>query len=221
MASLPEVSPSPPMNMKVWFTLFVVALLGALRAEELQPIPAEELAKATRLLMDANATMTDLPLKLELAADKATGFKAGDVGAILIPDRRLKAEKGDKTEKRKNKNGAIPVGQLWTLKLSPKEQDTVVPNEKLRLVKVKPKDREIELAVFSLGIERAGKKEFRLAVYGKDNSPVLRVPLTAAKAKGAAPAVMTPRQTGENSGVLELKLLGRFKAEIPMGKQAG
>jgi hypothetical protein len=39
------------------------------------------------------------------------------------------------------------------------------------------------------------------------------------KAKGAASVTMSPRKTGEASGVLELALLGRFKAEIPVVKQ--
>ena len=206
-------------NLRFVFALF--AAVTGLHAEELQAIPTEELAKATRLLMDANAGLGEQPLKLELAPDKAMGFKSGDVGAIFIPDRRLQAEKGDKAEKRNNKKGAMPVGQLWTSKLSPKDKDAALSNDQLRLVTVKPKDKEIELAVFTLAIERAGKKEFQLALYGKGSSPVLRVPLTATKAKGAAAAILGARQTSDDGGVLELKLLGRFKAEIPVGKRAG
>ena len=78
----------------------------------------------------------------------------------------------------------------------------------------------MELAVFSLGLEKTGKKGFQLTLYSKDNSPVWRGPLTPAKAKGAAAVVLAARKTGEECGVLEIKLLGRFKAEIPVGKQA-
>jgi hypothetical protein len=107
-------------------------LAVSLQAQEPQAIPSEELAKATELLMDANTRLGNQPFKLELAPDQAAGFKVGDVGAIIIPDRRLKTE----------------------------------------------------------------------------------------KAKGAAPVALAARKTGEEGGVLELKLLGRFKAEIPVGKQA-
>ncbi len=196
------------------------ALTLAARAQDLQPIPAEELAKATQLLTEASAQLTDLPLKLELAPDQATGFKAGEVGALLIPDKRLKAERPDPADKKKTKGEMMAVGQLWTLKLSPKDKDAVLANDKLRLVKVAGKDKELELALLILGIERAAKKEFQLVIYGKGSQPVLRVPLVIEKSKGAAPVVMSARKTGEESGVIELKLLGRFKAEIPMGKQA-
>lgn len=208
--------------MKTSFSLALALFVATvpLRAQDPQPLPPEELAKATQILMDANARLGDLPLKLELAPDQATGLKAGDVGALLIPDKRLKAEKPDKAEKKKAKGEAVPVGQLWTAKLSPKDKDAVVPNDKLRLVKVEAKDKQMELAMFTLGVEKAGKREFQLAVYGKGGSPVLRVPLTAEKSKGAAPVMMAARKTGEETGVLELKLMGRFKAEIPVGKQA-
>jgi len=211
--------------MKTHLLLLVTALatLTTLRAQEPQAILPDELAKATALLMDANTRLGELPLKLELAPDRAIGFKAGEAGALLIPDQRLKIEKpakGDKAARKKARGQSVPVGQLWTSKLSPKDKDAVLPNDKLRLVKVMAKDKELELAVFSLGIERFGKKEFHLALYGRDSSPVLRVPLTLEKQKGAAPVVMAARKAGEDTGVLEVKLLGRFRAEIPVGKQA-
>lgn len=210
------------MKTSLALALTLVATAATLRAQDPQPLPPEELAKATQILMDATARLGDLPLKLQLAPDQATGLKAGDVGALLIPDKRLKADKGDKADRKANKTKgeAVPVGQLWTSKLSPKDKDAVVPNDKLRLVKVEAKDKQMELAMFTLGIEKAGKREFQLAVYGKGSSPVLRVPLTAEKNKGAAPVVMAARKTGEEAGVIELRLMGKYKAEIPVGKQA-
>lgn len=209
--------PAMKTQLLLALALFTAA---ALRAEELQAIPPEELAKATQLLAEASAQINDLALKLELAPDQAAGFKAGDVGALLIPDKRFKAERGGKADRKKTKGEVMPVGQLWTLKLSPKEKEAVLPNDKLRLVKVNAKDKELELALFTLGIEKAAKQEFQLVVYGKGSQPVLRVPLTVEKNKGAAPVIMSARKTGEEAGVIELKLLGHFKAEIPMGKQA-
>src|SRR5688572_13069472 len=105
------------MNAKLRFLVACFVAVIALHAEELQTIPADEMAKATPLLMDANARLGDLPLKLELDAAKATGLKTTEVGLIFIPDKRLRAEKGEKADRKKEKGAAIPVGQLWTLKL--------------------------------------------------------------------------------------------------------
>lgn len=131
-----------------------------------------------------------------------------------------KPDKGDKAARKKAKGETIIVGQLWTRGLAPKDKDAVLPNDKLRLTKITAGDKEMELAVFALAIEPAGKREFQLALYGKGSTPVLRVPLTVEKAKGSAPVTFSGRKTGDESGVLELTLLGHFKAEIPVGKQA-
>lgn len=207
------------MKTSLLFTLALSTAL-ALRAQEPAPLSAEELSKATTLLMEANSRLGEQPLKLELAPQQAAGLKAGEAGALIIPDKRFKFEKADKANRKKTKGEAMPVGQLWTSKLAPKDKEAVLANDKLRLVKVQAGDKELELAVFSLGVEKAGKREFQLALYGKGSTPVLRVPLTADKAKGAAPVVMSARKTAEEAGVIELKLLGRFRAEIPVGKQA-
>ncbi len=211
------------MKIKLLLALATCSTLTLLRAQEPTALPSEELSKAVALLMDANKRLGDLPLKLELAPDQATGFKIGEAGALLIPDKRLKSEqpaKGDKADKKAAKGEAMLVGQLWTTKIAPKDKDAVLPNDKLRLTKITTGEKVMELAVFALGIERAGKKEFQLAIYGKGSSPVLHVPLTAEKSKGAAPVVMSARKTGDESGILELRIMGRFKAEIPMGKMA-
>jgi hypothetical protein len=207
------------MKSKLPYFAALFAVFTAVAAQEPQAIPAEELAKATAVLMDANSRLGELPLKLELAPDLAVGIKAEKVGAVFIPDRRLKAEKADRNEK-KNKGAARPVGQLWTLKLAPMENGAPLPKDKLRLVTVGENNKQLELMMFTLGIEKAGKKGFQLALYGKGSAPVLRVPLTAEKSKGATAATMVARKTGDEAGVLELRFLGRYKAEIPVGKQA-
>jgi len=204
-------------------TKLLLALLGSTAslvcAEELQRLTGDELTKATQLLVEAGARLESQPLKLELALDQAMGFKGGEVGALLIPDKRFKFEREDKEARKKLKNEPMPVGQLWTSKLTPKDKDVALSNDKLRLVKVSANDKELELAVFTLALERSTKREFQLVVYGQGSQPAFRLPLTMDKAKGAASVTMSPRKTGEASGVLELALLGRFKAEIPVVKQ--
>ena len=211
----------PPIIMKLQsFLLTLLLTTSALRAQEPQPLGAEELAKATALLIEASSRLGALPLKFDPASELAAGFKAGEVGLLLIPDKRLKAAHADPADLKLAKGETLPVGQLWTMNLSPKDKDATLPNAKLRLTKITAGDKELELAVFALGIEQSAKGELQLALYGKGEQPVLRVPLTLEKNSGAAPVVLSARKTGDESGVLELKFLGRYRAEIPMGKQA-
>lgn len=207
--------------MKIKLLLALVSSTASLVcAEELQRLAGDDLTKATKLLAEAGSRLESQPLKLELALDQAVGFKGGEAGAILIPDKRFKFAREDKEARKKFRKEPMPVGQLWTAKLTPKDKDTALSNDKLRLVKVTTKDKEMELAVFTLALERSGKREFQLAIYAQDSQPAIRLPLTTDKSKGAASVTMSPRKTGEASGVLELALLGRFKAEIPVVKRS-
>ncbi len=132
------------MKIKLLLALATCSTLTLLHAQEPTALPSEELSKAVALLMDANKRLGDLPLKLELAPDQATGFKIGEAGALLIPDKRLKSEqpaKGDKAAKKAAKGEATVVGQLWTSKIAPKDKDTVLANDKLRLTKITAGER--------------------------------------------------------------------------------
>ena len=77
------------MNAKLRFFVACFVAVIALHAEELQAIPADEMAKATPLLMEANTRLGELPLKLELDAGKAMGLKTAEVGLIVMVDTKL------------------------------------------------------------------------------------------------------------------------------------
>lgn len=208
------------MKSRLLLAAALFATRISLAAQEPEAIPPAELAKATAVIMEAHARLGELPLKPDLDPSQAVGFKIDKVGAIFVPDRRLKADKKTDRSSKSGKGAAIPAGELWTLKLAPLDKGVPLPNDKLRLVAVGENDRQMEVAVFVLAVERAGKKGFQLAIYGKESSPVMRVPLAAAKSRRFSSATMVARKTGDESGVLELSLLGRYKAEIPIGKQA-
>ena len=63
------------MKIKLILTIALFTAL-AVRAQDPQPIPAEELAKATALLMEANTRLGALPLKPELAPEQAVDRKS-------------------------------------------------------------------------------------------------------------------------------------------------
>jgi hypothetical protein len=87
------------MNTKLLASVLAVCAVAVLRAQEPEAISPDDLAKVVPMLMEENARLGNQPLKLELDSSKAAGFKAKDVGAIFIPDKRLKAEKGDRADK--------------------------------------------------------------------------------------------------------------------------
>lgn len=201
-------------------------LLGAaLRAQE--PLSADELARGARLLAAETARLERLPFRLELAAERASGLKAGDAGALFLPDQRIlqtpgrrQAKDGEAKSRKAERGAAQPVGQLWLARLVPLQGELALPADALRRVKVTEDGRERDLVTFTLGIEKVRKSGTQLALHGRDGAVVLRVPLTAEKAKGGA-TTLTARKLADDRGVLELRLQGRYRAEIPVTLAAG
>ena len=196
-------------------------LIGpALRAQE--PLAADELARGGRLLAAETARLERLPFRLELAPERASGLKAGEAGALFLPDQRIlqtsgrrHAKDGQTKERKAGRGAAQPVGQLWLARLVPLQGELALSADALRRVKVTEEGRERDLVTFTLGIEKVRKSGPQLALHGRDGAVVLRVPLTAEKAKGGA-TTLTARKLADDRGVLELRLQGRYRAEIPV-----
>jgi len=199
-------------------------LLGSgLRAQ--QPLSAEELSRGGRLLAAETARLERLPFRLELAPERASGLKAGEAGALFLPDQRIlqtpgrrQAKEGDGKARKAERGAAQPVGQLWLARLVPLQGE--LSADALRRVKVTEDGRARDLVTFTLGIEKVRKSGTQLALHGRDGAVVLRVPLTAEKAKGGA-TTLTARKLADDRGLLELRLQGRYRAEIPVTLVSG
>lgn len=200
--------------------LSALLLASAVRAQE--PLAADELARGGRLLAAETARLERLPFRLELAADRASGVKAGEAGALFLPDQRIlqassrrQAKDGEAKSRKAERGATQPVGQLWLARLVPLQGELALPADSLRRVKVTEDGRERDLVTFTLGIEKVRKSGTQLALHGRDGAVVLRVPLTAEKTKGGT-TKLTARKLAEDRGVLELHLHGRYRAEIPV-----
>lgn len=206
--------------------LWCALLLGSgLRAQ--QPLSPEELSRGGRLLAAETARLERLPFRLELAPERASGLKAGEAGALFLPDQRIlqtpgrrQAKDGEAKSRKAERGAAQPVGQLWLARLVPLQGELALSADALRRVKVTEDGRERDLVTFTLGIERVRKSGLQLALHGRDGAVVLRVPLTAEKAKGGA-TTLTARKLADDRGLLELRLQGRYRAEIPVTLVSG
>ena len=206
--------------LRLLLPISAIFLGPALRAQE--PLAAAELARGGRLLAAETARLERLPFRLELAPERASGLKAGEAGALFLPDQRIlqtsgrrQAKDGQTKERKAGRGAAQPVGQLWLARLVPLQGELALSADALRRVKVTEEGRERDLVTFTLGIEKVRKSGPQLALHGRDGAVVLRVPLTAEKAKGGA-TTLTARKLADDRGVLELRLQGRYRAEIPV-----
>jgi hypothetical protein len=151
------------------------------------------------------------PISTDVDLKQPVALRDGQYGAMILPESKLSADilaKAGQTP--------LPVGQLWFHRLTPLVEGQPVPAEKLRLIEV-PVESDTSTAVqCALGVKAGGDGQLDLLVFGKDTTPILRLPLKKTQVTQEAPIEMTAERTGDQVGRLTLNLLGRYEAVIPV-----
>jgi hypothetical protein len=204
------------MRMKLPFrSLALASLLTATCFAEPEPMPAEEAQRIAHKLNDAIGHPADAPLAADVDPDKPQGLKAGGVGLMVLPDRKLAADALASAGKE-----VTPLGQLWTLSASVAADGRPLASDRLRLVRIADGDKSVEVQLYYLGAAKNEAGELQLVVFAKDKSqPVLRVPLQKATgASQSSPIEITGRKQDENTGILTLRIVGEYSAEVALMK---
>ncbi len=200
--------------MKKLLPILAFTFVAATLAPAQEAISLEDAQKHARILAQNAPGEATLQLKQSLNLDKPRGIKAGEVGLVVIPDDKLTADALEKAGK-----DATPIGQLWTRTATAAQDGKVTPNSKLRLITIAHGDQSAQVQLYLLGVRSPEKGKLELVLFGKDKEPLLKLPLEKSTGGGEFPIEVSGRKTGEESGVLTLTLLGKFKAELPLMKQ--
>lgn len=198
-------------NTALCLALFLTASLSPAQ----EAVPLADAQKYAQILAESAKDLTGLPLACELDLDKPSAIRAGEVGALVIPDKRATADKLAKAGK-----DAVPLGHLWLRNLAPVNAGAPLPNSELRSVKVRSGESTAEAQLFVVAARRNAADKLELVVFGKPKEPLLTLPLEKSTASGDAPIQLLARKTGEASGLLTLVFFGQHQAEISVGKQA-
>ncbi len=196
-------------------TLIALALVTAMYPTSAQEPASQEVAlRAANLAAKSAADITDAPIKMELDLEKPQAVQADRVGALVIPAKDLSAKVLENPT-----NRVIPLGQLWTLRLTPTLQDKGVPNDQLRLITIKTDQNDYQAALFYLGARTNKQGGMDLVVYAKEKKALLRLPMQKAEAKQDFPIEISAQKTDEKTGTLTLRFLGQYKVQLPITKQ--
>src|SRR5262249_27198614 len=101
----------------------LAAMAGVVCAQE--RIAPDEATKIAKLFVEQAAKLEKLQLKLDADADKPFGLKKDDVGAMVLPDKKLSVDALQKLDKE-----VLPVAHLWFRKLTPLDNGQAVANER-------------------------------------------------------------------------------------------
>ena len=198
--------------MKQFLVLLSVLLLARAGTAQEQ-VPQEELQRMARILAKSAGEISNPQIKVEANFDKPRAIKASGPGILVFPDAKITAELLTKAGK-----DTLPVGQLWLYQIVPAQGSKPFPSSKLRSVTVTDKDKSAEVQVYLLGARKGDKGKMELVVFAKDKEPLLLIPLEATEGTQEFPIELQGRKSGEDSGILTLNLLGKFKAEMTLMK---
>jgi hypothetical protein len=198
--------------MKHLLALAAIVLTSsvAVAQERINPDEAERFA---RLFVTHTAKLDNLQVKADVDPARPYGIKKDDIGALVIPDKRL-------TEKTLQEVGAevVPIGHLWMRNLSIVVGNQPAPTDRLRVVTVSINDTDHPLPVFMLGAQKRPDGSLGLVIYGKEREPLAVVPVKTNEKRQELPIELEGR--GENErGMLTICILGRYQAEVPLARQ--
>src|SRR5436305_4196851 len=196
-------------------TVVLSLLLACGPARGRDRLPDEEARKAAKLLAEA-ARKVKLPLRGPVDTEKPYAKRKDDYVALVLPARGLSAE----ALGRLAKDDVLPAGQLWLHSLAPVVDGKVLPTRQLQTVTITCNDQEHTVAVCCLGVRRGGKDSLELALYSKDATPLLRVPLEKTDDTQELPIEFTASLEGEGRAVLTVNVLGRYRAKLGVGTLA-
>jgi len=196
------------MMIQKKLTLFALAVGLAFAGHAQDHQPLEKAQNAARLITQKAPTWGSPPVEVKPDIEKpylVTG--SNNLGALVIPDKRLKNKKPLKPGGK-----AIPIGQLWMRGLAPEIDGAKVAGKDLREVSISTDEEDVELTAYLLAAKLDGDKA-TLLVYGKAKKPIATLKLKEAKTYQELPLELDA--AGEDSGAtLFFNVVGKYVAEM-------
>lgn len=196
-----------------WLIVTLCLSLGTLPVAAQERIPQDQALKYSKILTDHAGKLADLQLKSEVDTDKPFGLRHGEVGVMVIPDKKLSADILAKVD-----GDVTPIGHLWFRKISPHIDGKTTPNEKLRIVTVTADDQDHPLPLFLLGVRKKNDK-LELVIFAKDKEPLLATPLEKIDRNQELPIELEGKKNDNDTGLLTLNLLGKYQAKVTVAAQ--
>jgi len=195
----------------------LIGLLGLLLvagpARTQERIPDEEARNIARMLVETAAKKVKAPITTAADPDKPYGKHKDEYGAMVIPDKKLSAERLAKA----GKDEIIPVGQFWTRGLGPVVEGKVLSSKNLQMLMVTHNDKEYTLVLCYLGVRKGPKDSLELVVLSKDKTPLMKAPLEKTDEKQELPVEFSATIEGNDRAILKMNLHGQYRAKLTLG----
>jgi hypothetical protein len=198
----------PPLLRSLHLAPALLYLAG-LHANSQEPVPLDRAREFARHLNESANKLANTPITVDADVLNPHGIHAGESGALVVPDRNLTAAALDSIGEK-----PLPVGELFLRNVTFTRDGSAVANDRLQHITVAMQDTRVQLPIFFLAARKTADGKLELVVFGKDMEPLATSPLGKVPAKAQFPIELTAEKRDENSGLLTLKIVGQYEAEL-------
>jgi hypothetical protein len=197
-------------------TLVTLTLLAALQlASGQEQLPRKDALKYAFLLSLDLKALQGTPIATDVDLKQPVAVRGGDHGALVLPEAKLSADAIARAGEQ-----VVSVGQLWLRKLTPVRESQAIPGSQLRIVNIENEGETASAVQCALGVKGDGAGGLELLVFGKDKTPVLKVPLKKTQGPQDAPISVKAERAANDTARLTLSLVGRYEATVTLTELA-
>ena len=187
--------------------------IAGLHADAQEPVPLDRAREFARALSESAAKLSSTPVRIDADVLNPFGIRAGEAGALVVPDRHLTAaalaEVGDKP---------LPVGELFLRNVNLTTDGAPVAASKLQHITVAMQDQQVQVPIYFLAAHKNSDGKLELLVFGKEEQPLAKAVMGKVPSDAKLPIELTAEKQDEKNGLLTLKVAGQFEAELVLQK---
>jgi hypothetical protein len=182
-------------------------------ADEVKRVEGDEARKLAQTFTEASNKLDNLPVKVTPDLDKSMGLGAKQRALFVVPDSGLKPDALKKVDRE-----VVPLGLLYTHRITLVVAEQSVPAEQHRTVEVSIKDQKAKFMVMQLAVTKVAGR-LVLLVFTDGKAPALVTTLVETEDAKDHPLDLQAGKGKDNQAAVILTVLGRFRAAFHVSGQ--
>lgn len=184
-------------------------------ADAQEPVSLDRAREFARHLVESAGNLSASVVRVDADVLNPVGIRAGESGALVVPDRNLTASILENA-------GSTPVavGEIFLRNVTLAVDGKPVEKSKLQHISVVMQEQKVEVPIYLLAAAKSAEGNLELLVFGKGAEPLARTRLGKVASKTKMPIELAAEKQDENSGLLTLNIVGQFEAELLLHRTA-
>ena len=188
--------------------LSIVAAAAFTQAQD--AVPREDALKYSFAACADLKNIQQTAIPTDPDAKRPVVLRDGEYGVMVLPESKLNVAALEAADGK-----VIPIGQLWTHKLAPLKNDSLLESSLYNVISLRTEEGNIEAPMFALGFRKTSDGKGELLLFGKGKEPVI-VAAAKASTKTQENWIDVSVERMSDRGVVTLSILGKYTATLDL-----